>query len=412
MSITTSHPAPAHPPRSNGRSILISGASIAGTTLAYWLHSYGFAVTVVERSATIRLGGYPIDVRGSAIEVSERMGLADQLEAAGIHTSRLTFVDANGENGIAIAPEIVTGGRVGRDVEVPRGALTSMIYDLTREVVDYRFGISIVSLSDGDAGVDVTLSDGTTGRFDIVLGADGLHSNVRGLAFGPEARFDRHIGFCFAGFDVPNTFGLSHEGIVSNRPGRMVTLFAPGTSDRVHVLFAFAHPPLTREQGRDLAFQHKLVAETFADWGWFVPELLVAMRRADDLFFDEVMQIKLPAYSAGRVALAGDAGYAPSFLTGQGSSLALAGAYVLASELALHANHTDAFAAYELAMRPFVEVNHATVAEGAASMLPMTDEAIEGRNRYLTSITEPPAAEGRDQYGSLDLSRYLGIAAS
>ncbi len=399
----------------NGRSVLISGASIAGPALAYWLHRYGFAVTIIERAGAVRGGGYPIDLRGNAMEVADRMGLSAPLEEAHIDSRLVTFVDDSGKPMVSVRPEVITGGRIGRDVELPRGRLTTLLYELTRNTVSYRFNSSIAALTETEHGVDVSFDDGTHGRFDLVIGADGLHSNTRKLVFGPEHLFDRNIGFCFAGFELPNTFGISHEGVIANRPGQMVTLYAPGNSERVHVFFNLAHPPLTSEQGRDQVYQRKLVTEAFADWGWLVPDLLRALAVADDLYFDEIKQIKMPQYSQGRIALVGDAAYAPSFLTGTGTSLGLVGAYVLASELALHADHGAAFAAYERVVRPFVAANHGILEEGLASIIPLTHEAIDQRNRALTTAAatsaEAPSAAGRIEHSMLDLSGYLSISA-
>jgi 2-polyprenyl-6-methoxyphenol hydroxylase-like FAD-dependent oxidoreductase len=400
---------------SHVRSILVSGASIAGPALAYWLNRYGFAVTVIEKAGTVRGGGYPIDVRGNAMEVADRMGLAVPLEAAHIDSRLLTFVDDQGRPQVSVIPELITGGRIGRDVELPRGALTTLLYGLTRDTVNYRFNTSIAALTDTDQGVDVRFEDGTHDRFDLVIGADGLHSNTRKLVFGPEHLFDRHIGFCFAGFELPNTFGLVREAVMANRPGQAVTLYAPGASERAHVFFNLANAPLTPEQARDPGYQRQLVTEAFADWGWLVPDLLRALAVADDLYFDEIKQIKMPQYAKGRVVLVGDAAYAPSFLTGTGTSLGLVGAYVLASELALHADHSDAFAAYERVIRPFVAANHGLLEDGLANIIPTTQAAIALRNRTLiaaaaAAVQAPPAA-GHVEHSMLDLSGYLDIGA-
>lgn len=408
-----------------GRSVLISGASIGGPVLAYWLHRYGFAVTIIEKAGAVRGGGYPIDVRGNALEVTDRMGLTEFLERAHIDMRLLSFVDDKGTPMVSVRPERITGGRIGRDVELPRGVLTTLLYELTRHDVTYRFNSSIDSMTETESGVDVIFNDGSDGHFDVVVGADGLHSNTRKMVFGPENVFDRNIGFCFAGFSVPNTFGLNHEGVISNRPGKMVTLFAPATSEPVHILFNTAHAGLAPDQARNPAYQRKLITDAFSDWGWLVPELLRALAVADDLYFDEIKQIKMPQYATGRVALVGDAGYAPSFLTGTGTSLAIVGAYVLAGELALQSDHRAAFAAYEHVMRPFVAANHALLEDGLAAIIPPTQAAIDQRNLMLATISEPPMGpamtrtsersklgEGRAEYCMVDLSGYLGITAN
>jgi 2-polyprenyl-6-methoxyphenol hydroxylase-like FAD-dependent oxidoreductase len=395
------------------RTVLISGASIAGPALAYWLDRYGFDVTVVERAPAVRSGGYPIDVRGSAIDVVERMGVLSQLRAAHVDTRKLRFVDADGNPIATIAPENLAGGANGRHVELPRGELTSILYDLTRDrEVRYRFDDTIDALRDDGAGVDVRFRSGAEQRFDIVIGADGMHSNTRALVFGPEAPFNRYLGFCFNIFSLPNDLGLSHEAVVYAEPGRAVGVYAVGDS---HTLLAFMNfatdePPL--QSNADADKQRQRMAEIFAHGGWEIPRLVSAMQRADDLFFDTVSQIHMPRWSSGRVALAGDAAHAPSFLSGQGTSLALVGAYVLAGELAVHAEPVDAFASYERMTRPFMETNQAlALRKGGSLLMPRTQEELDARNAALAAMQAsekaPSRAEqSRDVHNALMLPDY------
>lgn len=409
------NPTPSHR-QPNGRRVLVSGASIAGPATAYWLDRHGFDVTIVERAATIRLGGYPIDLRGAAMQVAEHMGLVPALLDAHIDSRQATFVDGEGKEIVSLDPEWIHGGVRGRDVEVARGALASLLADLAPERIRWRFNSSIVALDDDGAGVDVAFDDGSHERFDIVIGADGVHSNTRALTFGDEVRLSKPIGFCFAGFSVPNTLGLDREAIISNVPGRMVAIYAAGSApEKVFVLMAFAHPYRIGREARDPAFQRDLTAKAFAGAGWQIPELLNAMQTADDLYFDHVEQIRMPAWTRGRIALVGDAAYAPSFLTGQGSSLALTGAYVLANELARHPDHRDAFAAYERKLRPFVELNQATVSEGMVGMIPATVEQLEQRSMGLREVAGMSARDGdtaRPEHSALDLTEYQDDAGN
>jgi 2-polyprenyl-6-methoxyphenol hydroxylase-like FAD-dependent oxidoreductase len=388
---------------------LISGASIAGPTVAYWLERHGFDVTVVERSSSIRLGGYPIDLRAAAMEVAERMDLLPNLLAAHVHSRRATFVDGEGREVAAVDPEWVHGGVRGRDVELPRGVLATLLAGLTEERVTYRFNTWIAAMADDGTGVQVTFNDGARERFDIVIGADGVHSTTRALVFGDEAQFAHPLGFCFAGFSVPNTLTLDREAVIANAPGRMAAIYAAGSQpETAFALLAFAHPYRLGQDARDVGFQRDLTAKAFAGAKWQLPKLLEAMEHAEDFYFDTVEQVRMPAWSAGRVVLVGDAAYAPSFLTGQGSSLALTGAYVLASELARHADHRAAFAAYERKLRPFVEMNQATVTEGTASMIPVTPGQLAQRAASLRAVSATPASEdtARAVHGALDLSEY------
>ncbi|MEU9052612.1 FAD-dependent monooxygenase [Streptomyces sp. NPDC048384] len=387
------------------RKVLISGASIAGPALAFWLNRYGFAVTVVEKAGALRGGGYPVDVRGTALEVVRRMGILPRLQDAHIDLRRLTFLHEDGSEVASVNPHTVTGGVAGRDLEVRRGDLTSALYMAVRDDVEFLFNDSIDTLDQSGPGVDVTFRGGGRRTFDMVFGADGLHSRTREFLFGPEEQFHRYLGYCFAGFTMRNTFGLAHEAVLWNTPGRAAVLYALGDNADVHAFLNFAHPEPPYDAFRNPEAQRDLVTAVFADAGWEVPGMLAAMRDADDLFFDGVSQIRMPRWSSGKVALVGDAAYAPSFLTGQGSSLALVGAYMLAGSLA-DRDHAAGFAAFEHNTRQFVTVNQELVGEGDAALFPTTAQALELRNDMLRNLSAMPAAEGRPAHSALTLPEF------
>ncbi|MEU3731652.1 FAD-dependent monooxygenase [Streptomyces sp. NPDC033538] len=387
------------------RKVLISGAGIAGPALAFWLNRYGYAVTVVEKASTPRSGGYPVDVRGTALEVVRRMGLLPRLREAHVDLRRLTFLAGDGGEVTSLHPHAVTGGVAGRDLEVRRGDLTDVLHTAVRDDVEFLFDDSIDTLDQSGHGVDVTFHGGSGSTFDMVVGADGTHSRTRETLFGSEERFHRYLGYCFAVFTMRNTFGLSHETMMWNTPGRAAALYAVGDDDEVHAFLNFAHPEPPFDAFRNPAAQRALITATFADAGWEVPGMLAALRDADDLFFDGVSQIRMPRWSSGRVALVGDAAYAPSFLTGQGTSLALVGAYMLAGSLA-DRDHTAGFAAYEHHLRGFVTVNQEQVGEGDAALFPTTAVALERRNDRLRGLGAVPSAEGRPAHSALTLPEF------
>jgi 2-polyprenyl-6-methoxyphenol hydroxylase-like FAD-dependent oxidoreductase len=398
--------------RTTPRSVLISGASIAGPVLAYWLNHYGFEVTVVERAPAVRNGGYPIDIRGVATDVVERMGLLKAVQTAHIASRGLTFVDANGQSIATISPYDLAANEA-RDVELPRGALTTLFYDLTKDsAVRYWFDDSIETLEDDGKGVQVGFRSGGHRRYDLVIGADGLHSNTRSLVFGPEEPFRRDLGFTFNLFSTPNDLGLSHGGIIYSEPGRTAVAFAVRDSPELFVLLAFATDGPTSGMRMNAEEQIERAANVFANGGWEVPRLLEAMRHADDLYSDTVSQIRMPHWSKGRVGLVGDSAFAPSFLSGQGTSLAIVGAYVLAGELASHEDTADAFAAYERIARPFVEANQdLPLRQGGSLLLPRTQEELDARNRGLASLAngDDPSLKDdyvRDVHNSLCLPPY------
>ncbi|CAL9656827.1 FAD-dependent monooxygenase [Streptomyces sp. Tu 3180] len=388
------------------REVLISGAGIAGSALAFWLNRYGYAVTVVERAGALRGGGHPIDVRGTALEVVRRMGILPQLQDAHIDVRRLTFLDGDGSEVASLHPHSVTGGVTGRDLEVRRGNLTDVLHTAIRDDVEFLFNDSIDALDQSGHGVDVTFHGGSRRTFDMVFGADGLHSRTREMLFGPERQFHRYLGYCFAVFTMRNAFGLSHETVMWNAPGKAAALYAVGGDDEVHAFLNFARPEPPFDAFRDPEAQRDLIATVFADAGWEVPGMLAAMRDANDLFFDAVGQIRMPRWSSGRTALVGDAAYAPSFLTGQGTSLALVGAYMLAGSLAGR-DHAAGFAAYEHGSRAFVTVNQELVGEGGATLLPTTARALEQRNDRLRGLSSMPSTEGRPAHSALVLPEFM-----
>lgn len=250
----------------------------------------------------------------------------------------------------------------------------------------------------------------------MVIGADGLHSRTRRLVFGPDEQFNHYLGRCFNIFSMPNDMALSHGGIIYGEAGRSAGAYAVRNSKEVFAFLVFASdtPPFGAHP--DAEEQYKRTEAVFADGGWEVPRLLAAMRRAEDIYFDTVSQIRMPVWSSGRVALVGDAAYAPSFLSGQGTSLALVGAYVLAGELASRDNPADAFATYERIARPFVEANQALAIEGNGFLLlPRTPQEVEMRNQILASLAagekdsmrNDPAREAHSMLNLPDYTRCL-----
>lgn len=401
------------PTSRRGKRILVSSASIAGPSVAYWLDYFGFDVTVIERSEAVRGGGYPIDLRGPAVEIVDHMGILSQAKETHIDARRITFLRPDGSIAASIRPEQITGGVENRDIELPRGELTKLLHGLTRDrSVRYIFSESFASLEDGGDSVNVTFQSGTTETFDVVIGADGLHSNTRRLILGPEDPLTRYLGYCYNGFTMPNFLELSHESVTyTPAPGRYAVLSAVKDSPTLHAFLIFASEELPFSRHQDAESQKRLTAEKFAGIGWDVPKLVEAMQQADDLYYDVMSQIHLDRWSEGRVALIGDAAFAPSFLSGQGSSLALIGAYILAGELASRDDPADAFAAYEKLMRPYAEANQNLAGEGTNVLLPRTQEDIDARDQALASLryahsAPPPGYASREAHSSLQLPDY------
>jgi 2-polyprenyl-6-methoxyphenol hydroxylase-like FAD-dependent oxidoreductase len=373
--------------------ILISGASIAGPALAYWLRRHGFNPTVVERAPALREGGYKIDIRGAAVDVVKRMGLLDDIRRASTGMQGATFVNSAGKR-LATMDADLFGGREGDDVEIMRGDLSRFFYDATCDEVEYNFGDSITGLAQGDDGVRVTFERGGPRTFDLVVGADGLHSNVRALTFGDASRFLRDLGYYISIFTLDNYLGLDREERLYATPGRTVNIYSARQQSDAKALFLFASPPLAYDR-HDTRRQQQLLADAFASVGWETPRLLAAMRHAPDFYFDSLSQVHLDQWSRGRVVLIGDAGYCASPASGQGTSLALVGAYVLAGELAAAGgDHHAAFARYEEQMRPFVAQNQQLATNNIKGMVLRSRAQIWFQTRMVRLM---PYLPGKDR---------------
>jgi len=327
-------------------SVLISGASIAGPALAYWLTRYGFDVTVVEKAPALRPGGQAVDFKGETHRtVLARMGILDDVRRARTDGGDGRVVDAAGRT-LAVVPGEFNGG----EIEIVRGDLARIVYDRTTATTAYVFDDSITSLTETATGVDVTFLRSAPRTFDLVVGADGLHSNVRRLAFGPESGYVRHLGYYYALADVAVDAG--DQGELYGEPGRMA---ATGGS-KAPAFFVFASAPLTYDRD-DVPAQKQLVADAYRGGGWRIPELLAGLPASREFYLDSISRVTMDRYTSGRVALLGDAAYGNT-LGGFGTGLAIVGAYVLAGELArADGDHTVAFARYEESFRGYAKVS-------------------------------------------------------
>jgi 2-polyprenyl-6-methoxyphenol hydroxylase-like FAD-dependent oxidoreductase len=362
----------------DNQTVLISGAGIAGSTLAYWLARHGFRPTVVERATGLRSSGNPVDVKGPAVEVAERMGLLPRLRAADSNVTDMRFVNAAGRHVGRINLRAFRMSAGDREPEVPRAKLASILLEASREDAEFLWDDTVVALSQDKDGVNVTFDRGEPRRFDLVIGADGLHSAVRRLTFGPETDFVHHMGIYVATLPIDDPVDNDREVILYNTPGLLVSVH-PSRGHAV-AAFMFRSPAVPGFDHRDTEQHKRLVTTTFADGSWRVPELLERVRAADDIYFDSVSQVRLPSWSDRRIAVLGDAASCLS-LFGDGSTLAIAGAHTLAEELA--AGRTDpatAFRRYETRHRTLVDPKQRGFASAAALLIPATRRGITVRN--------------------------------
>jgi 2-polyprenyl-6-methoxyphenol hydroxylase-like FAD-dependent oxidoreductase len=327
--------------------VLVSGASIAGPALAFWLQRFGARVTVVEKAPELRTGGQAVDVKGDVHRaVAERMGILDELRAHQTGGTDQTIIDAAGR-GIAVVPGAFTGG----ELEIHRGDLAAILHGRTRETCEYVFGDAITSLTQTSSGVRVTFERGAPRTFDVVAGADGIHSGVRRLAFGPEERFVRHLGHHYALVELPDYHPFGGEAVMYNEPGRMAAVGGPKSP----AFFVYAAGRLSYDR-YSVDQQRQVVLDAFAGGAWRLPELMAQVRVAPDVHVDSVSRVEMDRYAAGRVVLTGDAAYGNT-LGGFGTGHALVAGYVLAGELALAGgDHRRAFHAYEQRFRPYAAV--------------------------------------------------------
>ncbi|MFI9733305.1 FAD-dependent monooxygenase [Nocardia sp. NPDC052278] len=341
----------------SGTRVLVAGASIAGPALAHWLRRRGAEVTVVERAPELRPGGQAVDARGVTKEVIRRMGLDAAVRAACTQTIGAHTVDADGNVLETFRVDDDGGDGFIAEIEILRGDLSQVLYDDTRAGVEYIFGDRIAELTQDADGVDVVFDGGDRRRFDLVIGADGLHSALRTMVFGPHEQFVRHLGHVLAFYSVPNEFGLDRWLIEYQESGRSAGLRPIQDATRAMAMFSFPAADLDVDY-RDIEAQKRLLRERMTGLGWLTPGILAHLDDTPDFYLDQVAQVVMDRWSRGRVGLLGDAAFSSSPMSGQGTGLALVGAYLLAGELAAAGWDPEAgFAAYEGRMRSFVEAN-------------------------------------------------------
>jgi 2-polyprenyl-6-methoxyphenol hydroxylase-like FAD-dependent oxidoreductase len=367
--------------------VLISGAGIAGLATAYWLLERGFSPTVVERAPEIRDGGYKVDIRGAAVDVIRRMGLLDAVRERSTEVREATFVDRDGHR-VASMDADLFGGRSGEDVEVLRGDLAQLLYSRLEGKAEFIFGDSIVDIQEESSGARVSFEHAQPREFDVVVGADGLRSVTRSLVFGEGGV--RELGYYVSIFDVPNHLGLDRAERTYLEPGRTALMYSTRGSADAKAMFLFASPPLEYDR-RDTEQQRKLLADAYTDTGWEVPRLLASAKSAEGFYFDSLSLVELDRWSSGRVVLTGDAAFCASPASGQGTSLALVGAYVLAGELA--AAPAAAFARYEENMREFVAANQKLGPENIRGMVLRKRWQIRAQLAVLRMLPKLPGKE-------------------
>jgi 2-polyprenyl-6-methoxyphenol hydroxylase-like FAD-dependent oxidoreductase len=388
--------------------ICISGAGIAGPALAHWLLRHGHEPTLVEIAPRFRDGGYIIDFWGKGFDLAERMGILPRVLDAGYRVREVRIVDEHGHRAGGFRTDSMVKTLGDRFVSLPRGELARIIHDTVSSHVETLFDDSITGLADSAEQVRVEFSRTPPRAFDLVIGADGLHSRVRRLAFPADSIKQEYLGYHVAAFEVTGYRPRDELTYVSfARPGRQIARFAM-RDDRTVFLLIFAAPePI---ETRDEAAQRAVLQETFGGLGWECDAILSAMERADSVYFDRVSQVHVRRWSRGRVALLGDAAHCPSLLAGEGCALAIIDAYILAGELArAPRDHAQAFAAYENRLRAFIEDKQRSARRFAGQFAPRTEFGIRLRNLATRAMALPGVTElfmGRALRDRIELPTY------
>ncbi len=392
------------------KSVLISGAGIAGPTLAYWLAAYGFEPTLIERAPRLRTGGYVIDFWGLGYDIAERMGLLPELERKGFRVEELRFVNEGGRRVGGFDVDVFRKLTGGRYVSLPRSALAELIYRALDNRCEVIFGDSIAGIEQRNDGVDVSFEHSPARTFDLVVGADGLHSAVRGLVFGSQSGFEKYLGYVVAAFESTG-YRPRDEGIYVSysAPGTQISRFAM-RDDRTMFLFVFGADQPPSAGPHDVQAQKAILHREYDQAGWESAQILAALDQCDDVYFDRVSQIRMDDWSRGRVVLVGDAAFCPSLLAGQGSALAMTASYVLAGELATaDGNYEQAFRQYQNLLRPFIAGKQKAAEKFASSFAPKTRLGLFLRNQITKAFSWPLVANiviGNSLLDRLTLPEY------
>lgn len=364
-------------------SVLVSGASFAGLTTAFWMNRLGYKVTVVEIAKGLKMGGSPVDIKERTVDVVGRMGLLERIQASSLKAKAIDFLDATGTPIARLGAQADDRAEPQPEYEIERDVLLQMMFEAVEGDVEFLFDDRIAHMEESVDEVAVSFERGAQRSFSIVFGCDGNHSSVRRMHFGEEALYSHSLQNYFSIAIVDKLLIEEDTAQMFNTPGKAVMLNA--YNNKTDIIFCFHSEAEIPYDYRDQQEQRKIILHQFGDEGWRTLELLEETTRSGNFYFDKMCQIRMPSWTKGRVALVGDAGYCASPAAGMGGSLAIIGATALADAFAEHPADLDAaFQAYNHSLRPFVEdVQAHAVNFGLEMFVPATEEAIQKRNAQL-----------------------------
>ena len=366
---------------STNKKALVSGASFAGLSTAYWMNKLGYQVTVVEIAESLKRGGTPVNILANTINIVERMGLLNQIKLNKLSMELMEFKNADDvtERLEYIQKNQEERGEV--EYEIERDVLLNIMYDAVKDNVTFIFDDSITSLEEDARGVEVTFKNSPKRSFDLVFGCDGIHSAVRKYWFGEEANFLHFLNTYFSITIVNKLLIPEHTIQMYSEPGKTIMLNA--YNNKTDIVLCFFSPQEIPYDYRNEEQQRNIILKHFAGTGWRTAELLEELKHSETFYFDKLCQMKMPSWTKGRIALVGDAGYCASPAAGRGGSLAIDGAAALADAfIKCNGNYELAFQEYNQSFRPFIEEIQADVVNFNLDVLvPKTEEAIRKRNK-------------------------------